>query len=113
MEKSVIRFGEKAMKPRTSVLIATNSNYMFYSNKVKKSITKLTFPYPLIINSHRVLLSKDSVAIYFIQDHANNVVYAWRHGTNLVISNDTLKANKEFDRLINHTFNKSYQLTAE
>lgn len=113
MEKSVIRFKEKAMKPRTSVLIATNRNYMFYSIKAKKSITKLTFPYLLIINGHRVLLSKDSVAMYFIKDHANNVVYAWKHGTNLVISDDTLKANKNFDQLINHIFNKSCQFTTK
>ena len=101
------------MNPKVSVLIATTYNYLCFSSNAEKHNTKLTFPYLFIINNRKVLVTKDSVAMYFIKDHANNVVYAWRHGTNLVISDDTLKANKEFDRLINHTFNKSYQLTAE
>lgn len=96
------------MNPKVSVLIATTYNYLFFLSNAEKHNTKLTFPYLFIINNRKVLVTKDSVAMYFIKDHTNNVVYAWKHGTSLSVN--TLQANKAFDQLISNIFNKSYQL---
>ena len=79
------------MNPKVSVLIATTYNYLFFLSNAEKHNTKLTFPYLFIINNRKVLVTKDSVAMYFIKDHSNIVVYAWKHGTSLSVNN--LQAN--------------------